>query len=117
MGRDALDRALAAWPARQDRDGLVAKLRQAGVPSSPVQSSEEMWNDPQYAARAMKHPVELPALGAEDLFRVPWLFSDAKPASGLRGPTLGEHNEPVLKGILGLSDEEFDRLKAEEVIL
>ena len=33
-----------------------------------------------------------------------------------RAPRLGEHNEALLKGELGLSDEEFDRLVKENVI-
>ncbi len=56
-----LDRIVAGWTAGQDRDALVARLRQAGIASSPVQSIEEVWADPHFAARAMKHPVELPS--------------------------------------------------------
>ena len=114
--RDELDRSVAGWTSREDRDALVARLRQAGIASSPVQSIEEVWADPQFAARAMKQPVELPAMGAEDLFRAPWLFSGFA-AKISRGPLLGEHNERVLKGILGLSAAEFDQMKADGVIL
>ncbi len=115
--RPALEAALADWTATQERDGLIARLRGAGIPSSPVQDIAALWRDPQLAARAMMHPAMLPALGQETLFRAPWTFSDFGADTGSRGPMLGEHNEFVLKGILGLSDAEFDRLTAEGVIL
>ncbi len=115
--REELDAAVAAWTATQDRDGLVTRLRAAGIASSPVQDIEEMWADPQLAARGMMHPVELPFLGEEKLFRAPWAFSGFTADAGGRGPKLGEHNEQVLKGILKLPDAEYDRLIAEGVIL
>ena len=33
-----------------------------------------------------------------------------------RAPVLGEHNEPVLRGLLGLSQSEFDALVVEGVV-
>ena len=55
-------------------------------------------------------------MGATDLFRAPWLISGTDTQSS-RGPLLGEHNERVLKGILGRSDADYSRLEAEGVIL
>ena len=114
--RAELDRVVQAWTAGQDRDALVARLRQAGIAAAPVQDIGEMWNDGQLTARGMKGVAELPGLGTEDLFRAPWLFSDFTPPREGRGPLLGEHNEPVLKGLLGLSHAEFDGLVADGVI-
>ncbi|MGI4796841.1 MAG: CaiB/BaiF CoA transferase family protein, partial [Janthinobacterium lividum] len=111
-----LDRLIESWTAGQDRDALVTRLRQAGIAAAPVQDIGEMWSDEQLTARGMKGVAELPGLGTEDLFRAPWLFSDFKPPRDGRGPLLGEHNGPVLKGLLGLSDAEFDGLVADGVI-
>ena len=113
--RQTLDRALAAWTATQDRDALVVRLRQAGIPSSPAHSIEAFWRDPNFAAREMAQAVELPAMGATELFRAPWRLSGMRAAIS-RGPLLGEHNARVLKGTLGLSDTEFDRLTEAGVI-
>ena len=114
--RAGLDQAVAAWTAPQDRDALVATLRNAGIPASPVQDIKEVWADAHFAARGMQHSVDLPVMGAESLFRAPWLFSDLRPQTGRRGPLLGEHNEQVLQGILGLPPERFEQLKADGVI-
>ncbi len=115
-GHRALDEAVAAWTKLEERDALVARFRQAGIASSPVQSIEAFWRDPHFTARGLRHPAELPAMGSTDLFRAPWSISGTD-AQSSRGPLLGEHNERVLKGILGLSDTEYARLEAEGVIL
>ena len=112
-----LDGLVSAWSARHDRDALVARLRGAGIAASPVNDIEEFWNDAQFAARGMQEPAELPGLGTEGLYRAPWLFSGLQPGGDGRGPLLGEHNAAVLKGVLGLSDAEFDRLTLDGVIL
>ena len=114
--RAELDQLIDTWTAGQDRDALIARLRETGIPAAPVQDIAEMWNDEQLTARGMKGTAELPGLGQEDFFRAPWLFSDFTPPRDGRGPLLGEHNGPVLKGLLGLSDAEFDGLVADGVI-
>lgn len=60
---EELDRALAAWTRGHERDALVARLRAAGIASSPVLSVQEQWRDPHFAARAIKHPVQIPVYG------------------------------------------------------
>ena len=107
---------LAAWAGTQDRDLLVASLRAAGIPASPVNDIDGLWNDSQIAARAMADMVDLPGLGPEVLFRAPWNVSGIDIATGTRGPVIGEHNDRVLRGMLGLSAEEFEKLSAAGVI-
>ena len=114
--REALDAMLAAWTATRDRDTLVAELRAAGVPASPVNDIDGVWNDPQIAARGLSETVDIPGLGPEKLFTAPWNISGLTIATGTRGPIVGEDNVRVLRGMLGLSAEEFDRLTAAGVI-
>ena len=114
--RAELDTLLAAWTSTQDRDALVAQLRVAGVPASPVNDIDDLWNDPQIAARNLSEIVDIPGLGPEMLFKAPWNISGLAIAAGTRGPVIGEDNEKVLQGMLGLSAEDFERLTAEGVI-
>jgi crotonobetainyl-CoA:carnitine CoA-transferase CaiB-like acyl-CoA transferase len=113
---DELDAAIASWSEGQDRDALVVALRGFGVAASPVQSIDELWRDPQLAARAMTDPVALPAQGEIPLFRPPWRFSHLDPAPSPPGPLLGEHNALVFCDLLGLPQDEFDTLVADGVI-
>ena len=115
-GREALDAMLAAWTATCDRDTLVARLRAAGVPASPVNDIDGLWNDPQVAARGLSETVDIPGLGPEMLFTAPWKISGLEVTTGTRGPLVGEDNARILRGMLGLSAEDFDRLVDEGVI-
>ena len=113
---DELDAVLRVWTAAYPRDELVARLRSAGIASSPVLTIQEQWNDANFAARAVKKRVELPYYGDEDLFKVPWRFSDMTPEIETSGPTLGQHNRLVFCEMLGLSDAEFTELEESGVI-
>ena len=115
-GAVELDAAIARWTATQPRDALVAKLRIAGIASSPVLSIQEQWQDPHFAARKIKHRVEIPVYGPEDLFAAPWRFSDFEPHIDRCGPLTGEHNDLVFGELLGLSTQEIADLKQAGVI-
>ncbi len=114
--RQALDVVLAAWTATKDRDALVADLRAAGVPASPVNDIDGVWQDHQIAARGLSEMIDIPGLGPEMLFKAPWKISGLTIAPGTRGPIMGEDNETVLQGMLGMSEGEFERLTTEGVI-
>ena len=45
----------------------------------------------------------------------PMIFSGERPQVGRVAPSLGEHNEEVYQGLLGLSDDELERLREEGV--
>lgn len=114
--RDELDTAVRSWTAKFARDALVAKLRAAGIASSPVLTIHEQWNDANYAARAVKKRVQIPYYGDDDLFKVPWHFSDMMPVIERAGPTLGQHNREVFCDMLGLSEAQFTELTESGVI-
>lgn len=112
----ALDAALATWTRGQDRDTLVARLRAAGIASSPVLSVQAQWRDAHLEARAIKTRVQIPHYGDEDLYRAPWRFSDIEPRIERCGPLLGEHNAQVFTGLLQMTPEELESMVREGVI-
>jgi crotonobetainyl-CoA:carnitine CoA-transferase CaiB-like acyl-CoA transferase len=114
--RNELDADLAVWTAAHARDALVEEIRKLGIASSPVLSIDEQWRDPHYAARGIKHTVDIPVYGKEDLFCAPWKFSDFSPQITRCGPLTGEHNERILGGLLGLPRDEIDELIATGVV-
>ena len=114
---DTLETAIAVWTSAEPRDELSARLRAAGIAASPVLSVHEMWTDPHFAARSVKHPVEIPVYGKEDVFRAPWRFADFEPVIDRPGPALGQDNQWVFGELLGLSPDEITALVAGGVII
>lgn len=114
---DAIDVRLCEWTSRRDRAELVAELRALGVPASGVANpSRLLQTNPQLRVRRYFETPEHPVVGAMPLPSFP--FRQASVDRWLRtpAPTLGQHNEPVLCGILGLSHEELRGLETEGVI-
>lgn len=101
--RDELDAAIAAWTRGQDRDALAAALRAARVPCAPVLSLQEQAADPHFVHRGLRQTVPLPYYGDEPLYRAPWRFSAMQPRIERAGPRMGEHNQQVFGGLLGMS--------------
>jgi crotonobetainyl-CoA:carnitine CoA-transferase CaiB-like acyl-CoA transferase len=114
---DELDNVLADACRSGDRDVLVEALLAAGVPAAAVAAAEYVLDNPQLVARDYFETVQHPVAGA---IRVPgpgvrWQRRTggmhARPA-----PLLGEHNDEVLGGLLGLSADRLAELTAEAII-
>lgn len=107
----ALEREIACWTAGFNAGELSGLLRNAGVPATPVSRIGDLWEHPHFKARQMIDPVDLPDLGPVPMFRPPWLFSDLDPPAAARGPRLGEHNQTVFGGLLGIDPQRLRELE------
>lgn len=104
--------AIAAWTRQQDAFELEARLAEIGVPASVVQRPLDVVNDPQIKARGIAQV--LPHRECGDV--VHWGFCtrfSAKPQMVRSAPPLlGEHNDFVMRDLLGLSDREIADIAA-----
>lgn len=117
---DFLDGAIGAWTARRTLDEAVAALVAAGVPAGPIYAADDIAGDPHFAARAMLEAHEL-AVTPDDrrAVRFPGVVPKLSATPGgtaWLGPALGEHNEEVYRGLLGLSAERLAALREAGVI-
>ncbi len=111
-----LDAAIASWTATHARDALVAMLRGAGIASMPVLSVAEQWQDPHFAARGLRHRIDIPVYGNDMVCSAPWRFADFRPQVSDCGPATGQHNQWVFGEMLGLGTDEIAELQASGVI-
>src|SRR6185436_8581298 len=103
---------LALKPAREWLD----ELEGAGVPCGPINDLAQVFEDPQVLFRRMQVKVSHPAAGEVTLVANPIKFS-ATPISHDRAPpTLGEHTEEVLRGVLGLETRQIEELRSSHAI-
>jgi len=114
---DLLDRELSAWFATRGRHDVVEELAAAGVPAAPVVLPPDVVDNVQLRARGFFETLDHPHTGPTEYAGLPF--------ARLRGvdrwcrrpaPALGEHNDEVLGGELGLSAEELTRLHESQVI-
>jgi crotonobetainyl-CoA:carnitine CoA-transferase CaiB-like acyl-CoA transferase len=114
---DVIDGRLREWTARRDRAELVAGLRAVGILASEVASPcRLLQTNPQLQARRYFEAPEHPVVGPMPLPSLPFRCESVDRWLRTPAPTLGQHNEAVLCGIMGLPREELDDLEAEGVI-
>ncbi len=115
--REELVRTLAGIFRKAPRAFWLERLKEAGIPATPVYNLAEAFQDPQAQARGAIWEVLHPKLG-----RLPLVASALKHMSRTparpRGhpPLLGEHTEEVLSEVLGLTPSEIQALAAKGVI-
>lgn len=115
--QDALDEHLSAWTRGRDRHEMMRGLQAAGVRAAALQSMEDIVDhDPQVAHRGLYFEMNHPVVGLGKFEGVPIHFSHTVADNMRSGPLLGEDNSYVLKTILGVSDDDYDALRAAEVI-
>ena len=114
--RTAIDRALSDLFVTQDRAHWLVKLRRGGVPCAPVNDFMEAFAEPQVAARGMIAEVDFPERGAVRMPGNPIKMSGVGAERFTPPPALGTHNQEVLGGLLGFSEQEVEMLEEKKVI-
>jgi crotonobetainyl-CoA:carnitine CoA-transferase CaiB-like acyl-CoA transferase len=104
------------WTLSQpSRDACLAALDEAGVPSAPVQTIEEVVKDPQIHARDMLVEQEHPVLGKVTLPNLPFRFSGCDTTVRTPAPLLGQDNRRIAAS-LGLSAGTVDAMVRDGVL-
>lgn len=114
---DLIDEYLAAWASGLRADKAVALLCKAGVPAARVLYPHQQDSIEQLRARGYFRRLAHPVAGEVTYNEVPALVvRDHRPTVTRPAPTLGQHNEQVLGGLLGHEAEELTDLEASGVI-
>ena len=106
---DALDAEITAWTRTRSAHQVMYACQRAGIAAGVVATGEDMYTDPQLRSRGyiveVNHnvpgPIEHPGMTVN--------LSESPGGIRMGAPTPGEHTREVLKGILGMSDEEYGR--------
>lgn len=111
--REDVDAAVAAWTGRHSREELLARCGEGEVPCGPLYAIDEIFADPQYAARRNIAFVREPRMPGNPEFAVPNVVPRLSATPGgidALGPALGAHTGDVLRDWLGLGAEEIAAL-------
>lgn len=113
---DFIDGLIRAWLADQSAEEVVAKCDGAGLIAAPVLGYDKIVENEHFQAREMIQKVEHPLHGPLTHFGVADKFSVSPARIRSTAPLLGEHNEQIYQGELGLSEEELIALKKKGII-
>jgi len=114
--RAELTRLLAQVFLKRSTREWVQLLEAAGVPNGPINDIAQVFAEPQVKARGTRIELEHAGGAMLPLVASPMRFSETPVEYRLAPPLLGEHTEEVLRKLLGKSDAEIARLRAERVV-
>jgi benzylsuccinate CoA-transferase BbsF subunit len=115
QNQEELDRLIEEWTVTHTHYEVMEILQRVEVAAVPSFSNEDLFYDPHCQERECLVPVQHPEKGELYVIAPPWKFS-ATPGRVTRpAPMLGEHNEYVLRELLGMSKDEIARLAEERV--
>ncbi|MFD5814456.1 formyl-CoA transferase [Streptomyces sp. NPDC127038] len=103
------------WTATLPKWQVLERLNAESVPCGPILSTKEIIEDASLADNGMVVEVRHPERGSYVTVGSPLKLSDS-PVDITASPLLGEHNEEIYVGELGLGDEELRLLKQGGVI-
>jgi crotonobetainyl-CoA:carnitine CoA-transferase CaiB-like acyl-CoA transferase len=113
--RTELERLVGEAIAGHDRQALLKLLDDAGVPATPVNTVDQVLNDPQTASRSVIRRMKHPRLGEIPVVGMPVSFSRMEPGIRRHAPARGEHTDEVLAEC-GYSTTEIAELRRTKVV-
>ncbi|NEY32669.1 formyl-CoA transferase [Streptomyces sp. PRKS01-65] len=103
------------WSSTLPKWEVLERLTAHDIPCGPILSTKEIIEDASLAANGMVVRVPHPQRGEFVTVGSPLKLSDS-PVEVTGSPLLGEHNEEIYVGELGLGHEELSLLKSDGVI-
>jgi crotonobetainyl-CoA:carnitine CoA-transferase CaiB-like acyl-CoA transferase len=114
--RKALAQTFDALTKQWRQQELLTAMERANVPAGPIYNLEQAFADPQVQHRGMSVEVPHPLSGTVKICANPIKLSATPIDEYTAPPTLGQHTEEILKGLLGLEDADLARLAEAKVI-
>lgn len=111
-----LDRYVADRTRSWEDYTLAARLRQAGIPAGAVQTNRDLLSDEHLRSRQAFWMIAHALAGTHPYPAPSTRLIDTPPRLRRPAPNLGEHNDELLRRLLGLSAAELQDLEAKGVI-
>jgi crotonobetainyl-CoA:carnitine CoA-transferase CaiB-like acyl-CoA transferase len=112
-----VDGAVARWVAGLGADDALTRLDAAEVPCSRVASVRDIFDDPQVRARGNVQEIASPLGGLLHMAGIVPRLTATPGAVRHAGPVaVGQHNEEIYCGRLGLTQQQLEELRARGVV-
>jgi crotonobetainyl-CoA:carnitine CoA-transferase CaiB-like acyl-CoA transferase len=112
---DYINAQVTSYTSRFLKEELAELMQKHGIPGLPVNSPLDFMKDTHIQARRFFSTVTHPVLGTFEQAGSPFVF-DGQRAAPLPAPLLGQHNDEVFCGELGLERRELEKLVASAIV-
>jgi crotonobetainyl-CoA:carnitine CoA-transferase CaiB-like acyl-CoA transferase len=114
--RTELESILEQTIGEQDREPLLKTLEEADVPATPVNTVDQVMNDPQTAERGIVQRVQHAKLGEIPVVGTPLHFSRMSPGVRRAAPLRGQHTDEILAEA-GYTPARIQALRDKKVVI
>jgi CoA:oxalate CoA-transferase len=113
---DEVDALVGGWCKDRAVEQAIAALKEYQVPCSSLPTFDQVANDPHLLSREMLVEVDQPVSGKVKLIGSVYKMSKTPGNRKMIVPAVGQHNEEIYCGLLGIGAQEMQKLKEEGVI-
>lgn len=114
--RDAIEKIARDWFRARTMEEASQTLMAFDVSFAPIHNIRDIFNDPHFQSRNAIITVNDEQLGPVRMQNVVPRFSKTPGKVWRTGPSIGQHNQEVLREQLGLLPEEIVRLASQKII-
>lgn len=113
---DALAPMLNEWSINIPKEEMFKMCQEKRIPLGPSYNAKEIMESEQLSLRDYFVEIDHPDIGPATYPGGPYKFSETPWKIRRRAPLLGEHNQEIFTGRLGISKEELERLAKDGVV-
>ena len=116
QNQEELDKLIENWTVNYNHHEVMEILQKAGIAAMPCFNAEELFNNRHLKYGQCWTKVIHPILGEQVVLAPPWKLSATPAKISSAAPLFGQHENHVLKELLGMTDNEISLLEQEKVI-
>lgn len=113
---EEFDEYFFPWLMDRNMSAAFEEMQANHIPAGPIYRTEDLLSDPHFRQRGYWATVAHPETGPVEQTGAPFRMTGTPWAVLRPAPKLGEHNESIFRGILGLSRPELAKLRSSGVI-
>ena len=111
-----LDKLIEEWTSMRQPKEVMDILQAQGVPAGIVQRAPDSIEDPQLQHFGAVIELDHPVAGKRLYPGIPFHFSASSQLVSAPAPILGQHTDEICREVLGMTEDQIEKLKSQGVL-